>query len=176
MHRLPQHSEAARSTARHCRETGLPLAPTGHHAPAWTPGQISWTRVGRAMAFTNSPAKRALIRAAMTNLIWVHPDEIADVLGATPLRFVVAALLRQGRLVAAATTQLSSSSLGIALGLGSDLTLIGLQSDAQECYVLLDLGYEIVYVLRETPAVSHAAVESPVRAMRRDNETDREVR
>ena len=176
MHRLPQHGEAARSTARHCRQTGLPLMPTGHHAPAWTPGQVSWTRVGRAMAFTNSPAKRAAIRSAMTNLIWVHPDEIADVLGATPLRFVVAALLRQGHLVAAATTQLSSRSSGIALGLGSDPKLIGLQSDAQECYVVLDLGYEVIYLLRETPAVPHAAVESPVRAMRLDDETDREVR
>ena len=161
MHPLPQHSEAASSTARHCRKTGLPPVPTGHHAPAWTPGQVSWTRVGRAMAFTNSRAKRAAIRTAMTNLIWVHPDEIADVLGAAPLRFVVAALLRPGHLVAAATRRLSSSSSGIALGLGSDPMLIGLQSDAQERYVLLDLGYEVVYLLRETPAVPHAAVESP---------------
>jgi len=128
------------------------------------------------MAFTNSAAKRAAIRTAMTNLIWVHPDEITDVLGATPLRFVVAALLRQGHLVAAATTQLSSSSWSTALGLGSDPKLIGLQSDAQERYVLLDLGYEVVYLLRETPALPHPVVESPVRAMGRDNETDREVR
>ena len=176
MHRLPQHSEAAWSTARHCRKTGLRPGPTGHHPPAWTPGQVSWTRLGRAMAFTNSRAKRAAIRTAMTKFIWVHPDEIADVLGAAPLRFVVAALLRPGHLVAAATTQLSSSSSGIALGLGRDPKLIGLQSDAQERYVLLDLGYEVVYVLHETPSLPHAAVDSPVRATRHDDETDREVR
>ena len=128
------------------------------------------------MGFTNNPAKRAAIRTAMTNMIWVHPAAIADVLGATPLLFVVAALLRQGHLVAAATTQLSSSSSGIALGLGSDPKLIGLQSDAQERYVLLDLGYEVVYLLSETPAVLHVADESPARTMRRENETDREVR
>jgi hypothetical protein len=176
VNRLPQQREAARSTARRCRQTGLPLSPTGHRALSSTRRRISWTRVGRAMGFTNNPAKRAAIRTAMTNMIWVHPDAIADVLGATPLRFVVAALLRQGHLVTAATTQLSSSSSGIAFGLGSDPKLIGLQSDAQERYVLLDVGYEVVYVLRETLTVPHAAVDSPARVMRRDNETDREVR
>jgi hypothetical protein len=176
MHRLPQRGEAAWSTARHCRQTGLAPVPTERRARARTPGQVSWTRLGRAMGFTNSRAKRVAIRTAMTNMIWVHPDAIADVLGATPLRLVVAALLRQGHLVAGATIQLSSSSSGIAIGSGSDPKLIGLQSDAQERYVLLDLGYEVVYLLRETPAISYAAVESPVRAMRRDDETDREVR
>jgi hypothetical protein len=174
--RSPQHAEAARSTARRCRQTGLPLSPTGHRALSSTRRRISWTRLGRAMGFTNNPAKRAAIRTVMTNMIWVHPDAIADVLGATPLRFVVAALLRQGHLVAAATTRLSSSSSGIAPGLGSDPKLIGLQTDAQERYVLLDVGHEVVCLLRETPAVPHAAVESPVRAMRLDDETDREVR
>jgi hypothetical protein len=112
------------------------------------------------MAFTNSLGKRAAIRTAMTNLIWVHPDEIRRRPWRYAAAIVVAALLRQGHLVAAATTQLSSSSSGIALGLGSDPKLIGLQSDAQERYVLLDLGYEVVLLAARNPGSPHCRVES----------------
>jgi hypothetical protein len=171
VHSLPQLNEAAHSTAMHHR-TDLPPVSTEYRAPARMPGQVSWTRLGRVMGFTNSRAKRAAIRAVMTNLIWFVPEEITDVLDAAPLRYVVAALLGQRRPVAAATTRLS----GIGVGMGRDPTLIGLQSDTQEGYVLLDLGYEVVYLLRETPAVPHAASELPGRAMGRGGEAGRNLR
>jgi hypothetical protein len=153
--------------------TDLPPPSTEHRAAAWMPGQVRWTRLGRVMGYTNTRAKRAAICSAMTNLIWVHPDEIADLLGAAPLRFVIAALLRNGHLVAAATTRLTSASQ--VLGRPSSPMLIGLQSDAQQRHVLLDLGYEVVYLLRQTRGGCHLATESPMQAIGCDNGTDRDV-
>jgi hypothetical protein len=124
--------------------------PQGTSAPAY---RDRWTRLGRRMGYTNTAGKRAAIRAAVDAMIWVDPDQLADLLHADPVRFLVAGLFfgRAGQLHAAATTTPLPSGAGLTnVGPDSDRRLIGLRSATGDRYVLLDLGYEVIDLLHQT--------------------------
>ena len=114
--------------------------------------QARWTRLGATMGYTNTPAKRAAIHAAVESMVWVDPHRLADVLGTAPVRFVVAGLFsgRAGQLHAAATTPLPTGGEPTAVGPDGPRRLIGLQSVTGDRYVLLDLGYEVIDLLHQT--------------------------
>jgi hypothetical protein len=141
-----------------------------HNATAVTPGptwagqrphgtpasalayQDRWTRLGRRMGYTNTYAKRAAIRAAVDTMIWVDPNQLADLLHAVPVRFLVAGLFfgRARQLHAAATTPVPAGAGPTAVGPDGDRRLIGLHSVTGDRYVLLDLGYEAIDLLHRT--------------------------
>ena len=123
--------------------------PQGTSAPAY---QDRWTRLGRRMGYTNTAGKRAAIRAAVDAMIWVDPDQLADLLHAVPVRFLVAGLFfgRAWQLHAAATTPLPAGAGPAAVGPGGARRLIGLHSVSGDRYVLVDLGYEVIDVLHRT--------------------------
>jgi hypothetical protein len=104
------------------------------------------------MGYTNTAGKRAAIRAAVNAMIWVDPDQLADILDAVPVRFLVAGLFfgRAGQLHAAATTPLPVGAVLTAVGPDGARRLIGLQSVTGDRYVLVDLGYEAIDLLHQT--------------------------
>lgn len=109
--------------------------------------QVRWTRLGAGMGYTNTEAKREAIRAAVEHMDWVDPDQLTDVLDAAPVRYYVGGFFygRPWALAAAAVSPLDA-----------DRRLVGLQSVSGERYVLLDLGYEAIDLLHDTPAVEAA--------------------
>jgi hypothetical protein len=118
-------------------------------APAY---QDRWTRLGRRMGYTNTAGKRAGIRAGVDAMIWVDPAQLADILDAVPVRFLVAGLFcgRACQLHAAATTPLPAGAGPTNVGPDGGRRLIGLESVTGDRYVLLDLGYEVIDLLHQT--------------------------
>jgi hypothetical protein len=116
--------------------------------------QVRWTRLGTGMGYTNTEPKRAAIRAAVEAMTWVDPEQLRDVLDATPIRYYVGGLfyLRHWALAAAAVAPLPDTA-NPAGNLTEPARLVGLASVSGERYVLLDLGYEAIDLLRDTPAV-----------------------
>ena len=114
--------------------------------------QARWTRLGATMGYTNTPAKRAAVHAAVESMVWVDPHRLAGVLGTAPVRFVVAGLFygRAWQLHAAATTPLPTGGELTAVGPDGARRLIGLQSVTGDRYLLLDLGYEVIDLLHQT--------------------------
>lgn len=106
--------------------------------------QVRWTRLGAGMGYTNTEAKREAIRTAVERMDWVESDRLADVLDAAPIRYYVGGFFygRPWALAAAAVSPLDA-----------DRRLVGLASVSGERYVLLDLGYEAIDLLHDTPAV-----------------------
>ena len=111
-----------------------------------------WTRLGATMGCTNTPGKRATIRAAVDAMIWVDPDQLADLLHAVPVRFLVAGLFcgRTWQLHAAAAEPRPVGAGPTAVGPGRARRLIGLHSVTGDRYVLVDLGYEAIDLLHQT--------------------------
>ena len=138
-----------RAATRGCIHAAQPRTGRTAGLPA---RQARWTRLGAAMGYTNTPAKRAAIHTAVEAMVWVDPHRLADVLDAAPVRFVVAGLFcgRAWQLSSAATTPLPGSSELTAVGPDGARRLIGLQSVAGDRYVLLDLGYEVIDLLHQT--------------------------
>jgi hypothetical protein len=109
--------------------------------------QLTWTRLGTAMGYTDTSAKRDEIRAAVEAISWVEPIELSDVLDTPPARQVIAGLFyqRPWALHLAASVRLPNDAAG------RPRRLIGLQSITGYRYVLLSLDYEVVDLLHETP-------------------------
>jgi hypothetical protein len=116
--------------------------------------QVRWTRLGAGMGYTNTEPKRAAIRAAIEAMTWVDPDQLRDVLDATPIRYYVGGLfyLRPWALAAAAVAPLADTA-NPADSITELARLVGLASVSGERYVLLDLGYEAVDLLHDAPAL-----------------------
>ena len=114
--------------------------------------QARWTRLGTTMGYTNTPAKRAAIHAAVESMVWVDPHRLADVVDAAPVRFVVAGLFcgRTWQLCSAARAALPTGGELTAVGPDGPRRLIGLQSVTGDRYLLLDLGYEVIDLLHQT--------------------------
>jgi hypothetical protein len=111
------------------------------------PGRrMQWTRLGIAMGYTDTAAKRAEIHAEIEEMEWEAPDRLAGVLETAPVRFLLAGLFfgRRRMLRAAATTDLRPDVAG------RERRLIGLESVTGDRYVLLEVGYEAVDVLHQT--------------------------
>lgn len=113
--------------------------------------QANWTRLGRQMGYTDSEPKRSAIRAAVARMTWVDPCRHADVLDASPVRTYVDALFdrRREALCCAAVIDLPPDS-GLWPGPDGHPRLIGLWSLTGERYVLLDLGYQALNLMRDT--------------------------
>jgi hypothetical protein len=116
--------------------------------------QLTWTRLGTAMGYTDTSAKRDEIRAAVEAISWVEPIELSDVRDTPPARQVIAGLFyqRPWALHLAASLRLPDDSAG------RTQRLIGLQSATGHRYVLLSLDYEVVALLHEAPIHGEAAV------------------
>jgi hypothetical protein len=114
--------------------------------------QVRWTRLGAGMGYTNTEPKRAVIRAAIKRMDWVDPEQLYDVLEAAPVRHYVSGLfhLRRWALCRAAVVALPDTP---DRGPGWDRSrrLVGLESVDGERWVLLDLGYEAIDLLHDTP-------------------------
>jgi hypothetical protein len=109
--------------------------------------QLTWTRLGNAMGYTDTPAKRDEVRAAIEAFEWVEPSELAEIIDAPPARHVIGGLFYQRRwaLHLAASVRVPDDSAG------RSRRLIGLQSVTGHRYVLLSTEYEVVDVLHEAP-------------------------
>jgi hypothetical protein len=121
---------------------------TASGRPAHLPiRQLTWTRLGTAMGYTDTSAKRDEFRAVVAAFEWVEPSELSDVLDAPPARHVIAGLFHQRpwALHLAASVRLPNDAAG------RSRRLIGLQSVTGYRYVLLSLDYEVVDLLHEAP-------------------------
>ena len=138
-----------RAAIRGCLRAAQPRTGRTAGLPA---RQARWTRLGATMGYTNTPAKRAAVHAAVDAMDWVDPQRLAGVLGTAPVRFVVAGLFcgRAWQLCSAATAALPTGGELTAVGPDGARRLIGLQSIAGDRYVLLDLGYEVIDLLHQT--------------------------
>jgi len=112
-----------------------------------------WTRLGAGMGYTNTEPKRAAIRAAVETMTWVDPEQLRDVLDTAPIRFYVGGLfyLRPWALHRAAVAPFPDAAIAPG-NLSAPARLVGLASVSGERYVLLDLGYEAIDLLHDTPA------------------------
>jgi hypothetical protein len=120
--------------------------------------QARWTHLGAGMGYTNTEAKRAAIRNAVESMVWVDPAQLTDLLESAPVRYYVGGLfyLRRWALAAAAVVPFPDAACP-ARPLDGQQRLIGLQSVTEERYVLLDLGYEAIDLLHDTPTVEEMA-------------------
>lgn len=123
-----------------------------HARPVLPARQARWTRLGAGMGYTNTETKRAAIRNAIETMGWVDPAQLSDVLESAPVRQYVGGLfyLRPWALTAAAVVPFPDQTCP-ARPLDGQCRLIGLQSVTGERYVLLDLGYEAIDLLHDTP-------------------------
>jgi hypothetical protein len=128
------------------------MSTTTHARPVLPARQVRWTRLGAGMGYTNTEAKRAAIRAAIEAMVWVDPAQLCSVLEWAPVRCYVGGLfyLRRWALIAAAVVAFPDAACP-ARPLDGERRLIGLQSVTGERYVLLDLGYEAIDLLHDTP-------------------------
>jgi hypothetical protein len=115
--------------------------------------QLTWTRLGNAMGYTNSEAKRAEIRAAVKATTWRDPAELTDELDTTPARQVIAFLLggRRWTMPHAALTTLPATD-----PLRPVRRVLGVESVSGCRYVLLDDGYEWVHLYTDRPVHERA--------------------
>lgn len=122
---------------------------TGAYAPEAGRRQVCWTRLGNALGYSNTEAKRSEIRNALAHMAWLEPAQLAGVLGAAPARQVIASLFygRAWALHSAAVAALPADAAG------RDRALIGLAAVTGERYVLMATGYEAVDVLHDRPTV-----------------------
>ena len=143
------HAESAAGAIRSRVPAGQPTLDGALPLPT---RQARWTRLGIAMGYTDTPGKRAAICTAVDSMVWVDPDQLADILDTAPLRFVVAGLFsgRAWQLYSAATTPLPGSAGLTTVGPDGARRLIGLQSVTGDRYLLLDLGYEVIDLLHDT--------------------------
>jgi hypothetical protein len=115
---------------------------------------VTWTRLGSGMGYTNTAAKRAAIRAAVQRMAWQNPTELTAVLYAAPARQVIAVLLgdRPLALHQAALAELPPGPYG------RRRRLLALELVTGERWVLLDdCGYEWIHMCTDSPAREHAA-------------------
>jgi hypothetical protein len=129
------------------------MTTTTHARPALPARQARWTRLGAGMGYTNTEAKRAAIRNAIEHMIWVEPTELCDVLESAPVRYYIGGLfhMRRWALTAAAVAPFPDAAGPSSPLDDSERRLIGLRSVTGERYVLLDLGYEAIDLLHDTP-------------------------
>jgi hypothetical protein len=128
---------------RPCLET-----PT-HGGPDLPARQVSWTRLGNGMGYTNTEAKRAEIRTEHERMVWRDPSELADVLDVAPARQVITFLLggRRWALHSAAVATLPPTD-----PLRGERRLLALESVSGERYLLLDdCGYEWIHLCTDRP-------------------------
>ena len=111
--------------------------------------QAQWTRLGSVMGYTDTEPKRAEIRAAVAAMVWVEPDDLAEVLHAAPVRFVLAGLFHTlpGGLRHAAVASVPAGCRC------RGECLIGLESATGDRYVLLDTGHEAIDILHASAPV-----------------------
>jgi hypothetical protein len=113
--------------------------------------QTRWTRLGNVMGLSDTEPRRAEIRAGLAAMTWVEPDQFADVLALSPVRFLVSGLFYRQVLLRAAVVDLPTDWLG------RPRRLIGLESATGDRYVLLTIDYEAVDVLHQTRVRTGAA-------------------
>jgi hypothetical protein len=112
--------------------------------------QVSWTRLGNGMGYTNTEAKRVEIRTELERMVWRQPSELADVLDVTPARQVITFLLggRRWSLHRAALATLPRTD-----PLRGERRLLAIESVSGERYLLLDdCGYEWIHLYTDRPA------------------------
>jgi hypothetical protein len=126
---------------------------TDHSLPARV---VQWTRLGAGMGYTDTETKRAAIRTAIDTMAWTDPGELTDVLDAAPVRYVVRGLL-DGRMWAFAAAAITPLPDGICPDPFKTGHLIGIRTVTGERWVLLDLGYEALDLLHDTPATEAVA-------------------
>ena len=109
--------------------------------------QTVWTRLGNALGYTNTEAKRGEIRAAAEQMVWRAPAELAAVLDTAPARQVIAALFygRTWALDRAAVVDLPTDEAGRAR------RLIGLAAVTGQRYVLLHTDHEVIDLVHDHP-------------------------
>jgi hypothetical protein len=117
--------------------------------PARPQRQASWTRLGAVVGYTDTEPKRARIRAAVETMLWVQSNQLADVLRAAPLRFLVAGHFHDGA-PALRRVAVTDPPRG---ALWRDGRLVGLESDAGDRFVLLACGHEAIDLLHETAPI-----------------------
>jgi hypothetical protein len=118
---------------------------------------VTWTRLGSGMGYTNTAAKRAAIRAAVERMAWQDPAELTAVLYAAPARQVIAMLLgdRRWALHRAGLAELPPGPYG------RRCRLLGVELLGGERWVLLDdCGYEWIHLCTDRP-VRERAVRQP---------------
>ena len=115
--------------------------------------QVRWTRLGNGMGYTNTEPKRERIRAAIARMDWVDPEQWREVIEEPPLRLMVNSLFSCGRRWA--LSRVAVIALADELGhCPCGRRLVGLQTVNGERCVLLDLGYEAIDILHDTPTTT----------------------
>jgi hypothetical protein len=111
--------------------------------------QVTWTRLGDGMGYTNTEAKRAEVRAAVAAMAWRAPADLAEVLNMAPARQVIALLLggRRWALHRAAIVTLPAID-----PFRGERRLLALESISGERYLLMDdCGYEWLHLYTDRP-------------------------
>jgi hypothetical protein len=126
-------------------------------SPVVATRQVTWTRLGAGMGYTNTNAKRAEICAAVAAMAWCDPAELADVLNTAPARQVIALLLGGRRW---ALHQAAIAILPAIHPFRGERRLLALESVGGERYLLMDdCGYEWVHLYTVRPM--RERVETP---------------
>jgi hypothetical protein len=132
---------------------------TATSASAWqslAARQVTWTRLGNTMGYTNTESKRVEIRAAVERIDWQEPAELAAILNA---RQVITFLLggRRPPVHRAAVAAFGRDAFG------RELRLLGIESTSRQRYVLLDDGgYELVHLYTDHPTRERPAANKVV--------------
>jgi hypothetical protein len=132
-----------------CRQT------LGHEGADLPGRQVTWTRLGNGMGYTNTEAKLAEIRTELERMVWRDPSELADLLDVAPTRQVIPFLLggRRWALHRAAVATLPPTD-----PLRGERRLLALESVSGERYLLLDdCGYEWIHVYTDRPVYEEVA-------------------
>jgi hypothetical protein len=118
-------------------------------SPVVATRQVTWTRLGAGMGYTNTRAKRAEISAAVAAMAWRDPAELAEVLNMAPARQVIALLLGGRR---RALHQAAIATLPAIHPFRGERRLLALESVSGERYLLMDdCGYEWLHLYTERP-------------------------
>jgi hypothetical protein len=150
------HGAAARGPlARPGRRARCPMttATRDRRTPAYESAelptrQLTWTRLGNTMGYTNTKGKRSEIRAAIEATTWRDPAELVDVLDSAPARQVIAFVLGGRRWTMQRAT---ITTLPAADPLRPVRRVLGIESVSGRRYVLLDDGYEWLHLYTDRP-------------------------
>jgi hypothetical protein len=118
-------------------------------SPVVASRQVTWTRLGAGMGYTNTQAKRGEISAAVATMSWRDPAELAEVLTIAPARQVIALLLGGRRW---ALHRAGIATLPAIHPFRGERRLLALESVSGERYLLMDdSGYEWLHLYTDRP-------------------------
>jgi hypothetical protein len=120
-------------------------------------GQVTWTRLGNAMGYTNTASQRVEIRAAVERTDWQKPAELTAILNAAPARQVITFLL-------SGHSQAPYRAVAFSPGpFGRKRRLLGIESvSGERCLLLDDGGYELADLYTDRPTREHTAANKVV--------------